>query len=228
MTTWALFPSADKTTAETCRDRWAKRGYLVGIFCDVTKPAPKADYVYQSNYEGYWKSCNILTARVMASRKAEVVTLIGDDMNPDPVYTAQEIAEVYLERFPDGYGILQACGDPQGQDSSGTPAAARICGSPTFGIGWAERGYGGRGPCPTEYSAHWGDEEMWEVAKREGILWLEPKYTFFHRHWSFGHQKKTPWQIKNEPASRKDRRTFLDRKKTGWPGSAPLAKIVDR
>lgn len=219
---WVLYPSANHERAARCRDLWRQRGYRVGIFLDRGSPTTEADIVVQGEFHGYWAACNLLSRIVFHHRGAEVVTLIGDDMIPDPLSTASSIGEAYLRRFPDGFGIMQATGDPQGKDKHGVPAAARICGSPTFGMGWNERAYHGTGPCPEMYKSYWGDEELWNVAKRLGVLWLEPKFSFLHRHWSFGHEPRQPSHEKNEGNSRRDREMFQARKQAGFPGSDPL------
>lgn len=150
------------------------------------------------------------------------MTLIGDDMIPDPFMNALRVSERYFTVFPDGEGVLQATGDPQGKDQNGVPAAARICGSPTFGRGWYERAYMGKGPCPEMYTAYWGDEDLWNVAKKNKLLCLDPEITFLHKHWSFNWEQRQESQKRNERYVKADKGMFEQRKAAGFPQSDPL------
>lgn len=173
-------------------------------------------------FEGYYRVINSLVAHAFKNG-AEVVTCAADDMDPDPEHDAQEIAEAYLNRFPDGLGILQACGDPQGVDEFGHQAASRICGSPTFGRGWFEKAYGGKGPFWDDYRSFYCDEELKEVAEKLGVLWMASEYTFLHKHWSWGWRPQAEYQKRNSDWHwSADKELFDSRKKMEFPGHAHL------
>jgi hypothetical protein len=191
---------------------------------DPGKDRCSADLVHISPFTGYYRSINLLVDQAL-SLGADTVTCAADDMDPDPVATAQEIGKSYLERYPDGDGVLQACGDMQGMDGSGRQASARICGSPTFGRGWIERSYEGNGPFWSGYRSFYGDEELYNVALYHGLLWMAPEYTFLHRHWSFGWSEQSSYQKRNSDTWwNEDKALFDVRIEAGFPRSGLLSK----
>jgi hypothetical protein len=210
MNVWVIFPSANHDKAEEAQRRWKAQGYNVATLFDGSDP-----------YRGYWHSINRLVKDV--GNKADIFVAAADDIDPDMSATAEEIGDDFLLRFPGGFGVMQPCGDPQGEIMDGKHAAARICGSPWFGRGWVERAYGGRGPMPTEYFHFYGDEELKNVAEKLGVLWMRPDLTQFHRHWSWGHSKQADYQKRNSAGHwTKDRMTFMQRQAQGFPGHEPL------
>lgn len=221
---WVLFPSADPRRGLRCADQWLAKGYevLVGLdgdkLCAEREEGPKL-ICMPAPFPGYYRVINGL-AKTAFDHGADLVTAIGDDMDP-PSQGAQAIAELYFGRFKDGFGVLQGCGDRQGDVIVGTANSERICGSPTFGRGWHERGYAGRGPFWEEYRTFYGDEDLWNVAKLCGVLWLEKSITIFHRHWSFGHAPKMWYQERNQENWQGDCYTFERRKREGFPGWQP-------
>ena len=135
----------------------------------------------------------------------------------DPNHTAEEIGAQYLEKFPDGFGVMQPCGDRQGMDSTGKPAAARICGSPWFGKGWVEKAFGGEYVVPTEFFHFYGDEVLKEVAERLGVLWMRDDLIQDHQHWAFGRQDKEKYQEDNSRNHwQEDKNRFMDSQKKGF------------
>lgn len=219
---WVCFPSAKEEKAQACARKWRAQGYQVACYYDEGKVGSAGDINYQGQFPGYYGIIGWLSGKCF-EYGADVVTCIGDDMDPDPNLTGPKIAEMYLNRFPDGFGILQACGDPQGVDATGKPAAARICGSPTFGIGWQKRAYGGSGPFWAAYHSFYGDEDLWHVASILGVLWLNPNLTFMHRHWSWGHHHPEEYQKRNsEQHWLLDQQLFFQRKASGFPSHEPL------
>lgn len=221
---WVCFPSAKIDRCEEALKNWHAKGYKSCVFIDRGAPKPKADYVMEGDFPGYYRVIGELCDEAFI-RGADVVTCIGDDMTPDPYATARDIAEEYLQKYPDGEGVMQACGDMQGFDAAGVQAAARICGSPTFGKSWITRAYGGNGPFWTGYHSYYGDEDIWNVAKNAGLLWLEPRFTFLHQHWSFGWMEQTGYQKRNSDQHwHADRTLFYERKEAGFPHSAMVPR----
>lgn len=227
MNVWLLLPTAKPDRGAAAVKRWRARGYKVAVYVDPDCPKFDSDYRVEQPYPGYWKAMNYLAAELFnplnySPLYADVCLFAGDDMDPDPKLTAQELGAQYLERFPDGFGIMQPCGDPQGRDASGLPAARRICGSAWFGRGWAKRAYGGRGPTDDRYWHFYADEDLKEVAEKLGVLWWRPDVTQYHRHWSWGHMPIQPYHQKNQRHWDADYSLFCAAKARGFPDAEPL------
>jgi len=228
---WVVFPSADPVKGTAAVERWSRQGYKVCVAVDQGKPPILCDMpvVLDRPWEGYYRHINELVRTVFEhDLQAELVTCIGDDMDPDTFKKSYEIALMYWDRFPKGGGVWQACGDPQGPDRYGVPAAARICGSPTFDRLWTAKAHGGRGPFWPEYRSYYGDEDLWNVAKLCGALHLEPTVSFWHHHWSFqAPPRNRPARYNLVNSSQhwpQDRDLFQSRKENGFPGWELLEK----
>lgn len=224
MNVWVAMPCYDVHKAAMAKRKWQSRGYKVAFFFDVDRESVDADKTYHGKYGGYWNACNQMAKDLVAKEGADIVVFAADDIDPDQSKTADEIGREFLERFPDGaLGVMQPCGDLQGIDGTGKPAAARICGSPWFSKSWIERGYGGKGPVDSRFWHFYGDEALKEVAERLGCLWMRPDLTQFHRHWSWNHQPQEKYQDRNATLYwEKDRALFFAEKELGFPGSEPL------
>ena len=223
MNHYAVFPSAKEGRAVAAVDAWKAKGYKTLVYMDSPSLKCNADVVSYGagcEYPGYYRLIGTL-ARQAFAHGADVVTCMGDDMLP-PEQGAEWVALDYLARFPTGLGIYQGCGDEQGKDETGTPAAARICGSPTFGIEWSNRAYKGAGAFCDVYGSYYGDEDLFNVARRLGLLWLEPQVTILHLHWSFGHMQIQEYHQRNQRGWERDQRIFFTRKAAGFPGSELL------
>lgn len=225
---FAVFPSRNPERCRACVTQWKEQGYRCGVLIDFEDDLTPYAYKAKSRfypiigppdgYMGYWNSVNrIITYLLRSNVSIDIVVAIGDDMRPDPNSTAQEIGREYLEYFTDGFGIMQPCGDPQGVDKSGQPAAARICGSPWFGRGWIEEAYGGNGPMPGQYFHYFGDELLKADADALGVLWMRPDLTQYHLHWSFGHSTIQSYQAKNQEYWAQDQEQFERDKAKGFP-----------
>jgi len=220
---WVVFPSAITTRANAAVDAWAAQGYHTLVYQDMGAQPCVADVVRFGNFPGYYKIINHLVEDALCEG-ADVITCAGDDMLPDPQATAQDIGQYYLKVFPRGEGVLQACGDRQGMDSRGVPAAERICGSPTFGREWIFRSYEGRGPLWSGYHSFYADEDLKEVAEKLGLLCMARQFTFLHKHWSWGHMSRQSYQQRNSDSYwDKDAALFSSRKASGFPDSGLLS-----
>jgi hypothetical protein len=219
---WLLMPTAKPDRGAAAVERWRAQGYKVAVYVNDDCPAFGADLFIRGKYEGYWHAMNWLSRYVFRGYGADVCLFAGDDMDPDPKRTAQEIGREYLQRFPDGFGIMQPCGDPQGVDASGHPAARRICGSAWFGKGWAERAYGGRGPTDERYWHFYADEDLKEIAEKLSVIWWRPDLTQYHRHWSWGHMPIQPYHQKNQTHWEADYARFCKNKAEGFANGEPL------
>lgn len=219
---FVTMPTGQKAHVDAAVDRWREQGYRMAFFVDPGPIRIKTrddDIIVQAPYPGVWKACNAL-AKAAVECGADVCLFAGDDMDPDPNHKADEIARQYLERFPTGMGLMQPCGDPQGRDSSGKVAAARICGSAWFGIDWILKSYGGRGPTPTMYYHFFGDEELAVKGDELGLLWWRPDLVQYHRHWSWGHTQQQDYHLRAQTKWQADQATFNRRKEQGFPGVA--------
>jgi hypothetical protein len=187
-----------------------------GVFPDVG-----ADLVQRSDsYPGYSVASNTLAVAAVAAG-ADVVVFGGDDMDPEPSLTAQEIAAQYLEHFGGSFGVMQPTGDRP--ETFGTD---RICGSPWLGRDWVLRAYGGLGAVWPGYHQFFMDEELQNVAKKLGVLWQRPDLTQEHHHWlRYGLSTKTAYQVSNDRWWTPDETMFKARKAAGFPGSDPLPEV---
>jgi hypothetical protein len=217
-------PTVKPERARAAAKRWKARGYRMAFFqnsgtsgADVVRE-DITDISVCGIYNGVWNAINHL-ADLAVDCGTDVCVFAGDDMDPDPNHTAEEIAHEYLERFPLGDGVMQPSGDPQGMDGSGLPAAGRICGSAWFGRGWVERAYGGRGPTFPDYWHFYSDEELALVAERLGKMWWRPDLVQMHKHWSWGHTEKQDYHDRNQTQWDTDKALFEKRRAAGFPES---------
>lgn len=218
---YVLMPCADLDRAIAARERWTAKGYKMAFYFDIGKSWPHDDLFMCGQYNGVWDACNAL-AFMALEFGADVCLFAGDDMDPDPFNSAQQIAKEYLTRYPDGFGVMQPCGDMQGMDETGKPAAARICGSAWFGKGWITRAYQGKGPTDPRYWHFFGDESLYEVANKLGVLWMRPELMQFHYHWAWGWTLQQEYHRRNQLKWEEDRALFYESKALGFPEGEPL------
>lgn len=214
-----VFPSANPDRGAACAARWKKKGYTPIVMLDDFSISIPDAIMFQTPvrpFPGYYRIINHIVVYALDKLDLDLVTCIGDDMDP-PDDGAQEIARMYFDRFPMGEGILQGCGDPQGKDDRGIPAAARICGSPTFGNDWLMKAYGGKGAFHSGYSSFYSDEDMWNVAHNAGLLWLNPEINIYHKHWSWGHTVREDYHRQAQKNWQDDKALFERRKAEGFP-----------
>lgn len=217
---WVLIPTALRDHVWDTFKSWIHCGYHLGLLTDGLGmrdlPLQESAVCYGDllvntpYYPGVWRSWNILAKTVLSIEPNAVMVLVGDDMLPDPNKSGPEIREEYLKRFPLGEGVMQPCGDPQGKDANGVPAAARICGSPWVGSHWAHAAYA-HGPVNEEYQAFFADEELKLVAEKRGALWMRPDLTQKHLHWSWGHMARQDYHERNQAVWEKDKALFDSR-----------------
>ena len=210
---WVVWPTCNPVRHKGKLNAWRSQGYRVGVLVNGVLGYDHADLmIWESEYRGYWQSVNMLCHALI--ERADVIVVAADDMCPDPNLTAQEIAQQFLEHFPGGYGVMQ----PTGDDLDGTD---RICGSPWLGREWIKESYCGYGPYWGGYLRFYGDEELFNVAKQQGVLWQRPDLTQYHDHW-LRTGTKTDYQIANEAWWDQDKELFRQRRCDGFPGSERL------
>lgn len=211
-------PTCNPERASTAVAQWHARGYEV--FLAVERDGFDelgADLVQRSDsYPGYWVASNRL-AKLAVAQGADIVVCGGDDMTPDPNLAAYEIGAQYLDRFPDGFGIMQPTGDPMAHN-----CASRICGSPWMGRGWVERSYHGEGPFWGGYMQFFGDQELQHVAILLKCLWQRSDLTQWHDHWMRkGVAAKTDYQVANDRHWDPDKSLYQRRFADGFPNHEP-------
>jgi hypothetical protein len=219
---WVCFPTINADRARESEARWKSRGYKTAIWLEPGLPSVGADFEVQGIYPGYWAACNQLA--LAAISQASAVVLASDDIYPDETHAPEDIVAECDAKFPDKYWVMQ----PTGDDKEGMDGVWRICGSPWFGKSWVEQGYMGKGPCPFVgfYRAFYGDEEVFNVAKAQGVLWQRPDLSQFHSHWCRrGGPKRTDYQNANNTNHWEyDKATFFLRMENGFPGSSRLCQ----
>jgi hypothetical protein len=215
---WVVFPTANHVAAAETLQKWHELGYRSIVLLDEVPALTFANRTMVCGpYGGFAKAANHLCRRAL-EETPDIVVVGGDDLDPDPNFTASDIAGLFHRRFPDGFGVMQPMGDAYGALQPGNPHPA--CVSPWIGRAFIERAYAGLGPYWWEYKHLWADTELWHVAEMLGVLHRDPSITQYHRHHTRGH----PDQL--DPARRKrigdaapaDKMLFSHRRAMGFPG----------
>jgi hypothetical protein len=117
---------------------------------------------------------------------------------------------------------MQPTADSWMLDEEGKSCSERVCYSPWLGRDWILQANGGRGPLWSEYWHFFVDEELQEVAKRQGVLWQRPDLIHYHNHWSRAGEKRPPHLLtKDRPEKwQQAKALFEQRRDAGFPGSA--------
>ena len=213
---WYAIPSASPEKARETLPAWRERGYRVAVLQNQERGEVPADRVlWSDHYPGWAGSINRLI-RELVPASAGLIVSGGDDMLPDPDRGAAELAAEFFERFPDGFGVMQPCGDP-------FFGSENFCGSPWLGRGFCDAAYGGRGPLWAGYRHNWADVELHNVAGALGALWMRPEVTQAHEHFSRSGEPEPAWWSRNVAAAdRRDVELLLARRYAGFPGHEPL------
>lgn len=211
---WFAIPSASPDRCRRNLPAWRERGYRVAVLQNRERGEIPADVVAWSDRWHGWPWAVNLLSRDVVPRDAIMVTG-GDDMLPEPRSDAGELARQFVQRFPDGLGVMQPTGDQ-------FLGAGTYCGSPWLGRAWRERAYAGRGPLPEGYRHNWADNELYWVARGLGCLWERPDLCQRHEHFSrTGEPKPAYWAEHVEPHDRSDVERFIARSWLGFPGCEP-------
>lgn len=220
--TWLCIPSARPAKeANAALDKWRAQGYRIALWRDAGAEPVECDLLIQREaYPGYARAVNALVAAVLEIDPAcEWCVAAGDDTEPDPSYSSDEIARQCTEHFGGTMGVMQPIGNGHGIET--------ICGSPWMGRDWCERGYSGNGPLCEIYAHNFVDNDLQEVAKKLGILWQRADLTHIHNNWM--------WTTKVRPAFldeaysqehwNKYSRIFANRRAAGFPGHEPVYAV---
>jgi hypothetical protein len=206
MSVWFCIPSARPPgEAEKCLRKWRERGYKIALWVDQGREVPACDFwMSGAKYPGYAMAVNELVRTVIDTEIGEWFVTGGDDTDPDPNRTAEEIAaQCSLEfglRNPEvsargtlrpksTYGVMQPTGDrfafskhPYPGFPNGSAPIDRVAGSPWLGRDWCLRINQGNGPLWSEYTHMFADEELQNVAIKHGVFWQRPDLIHSHHH----------------------------------------------
>lgn len=254
MSVWYCIPSKRQfDEAELVLAKWRERGYKIALWVDSALEGIQRKMILKScdlvlgtegPYPGYTVAVNALMREVLKDdAEAEWLVTGGDDVEPDPNYTAEQIAEQCSEHFanlhqdsgPGGatFGVMQPTGDRWGDDAHGRarwPTAPayidRVLGSPWFGREYVRRMYGGNGPLCQEYTHMFEDEEAQNVALKLGVLWQRRDLTHYHNHWGRGgDQAACPEFLRHVAGDEHwafSKAIFERRQREGYPGHEPI------
>ena len=197
MSTWLTIPSK-RSAAEVNRTLalWRHQGYRIAIWRDPGDEPVECDLMIQRAYPGYAQAVNELAFAVLeADPSCDWIVAGGDDTEPDPNHTADEIARECSEHFVrcnvdflkteeeqplksvKTFGVMQPTGD---RFASGS--IDRIAGSPWLGREWCLRANQGQGPFWPEFVHMYGDECLMRTAEILGAYWRRPDLIHFHNH----------------------------------------------
>ncbi len=213
---WFAIPSASPENCRRVLPVWREMGYRTAILQNFERADIPADLVvWSDHYPGWAGSINIL-AREVVPASAPIIVSGGDDMLPDPNVPADRLAEQFLDRYPDTFGVMQ----PHGDDYHDT---RHYCGSPWLGRAFCDRMYKGRGPMFPGYRHNWADVELYWVAKCRGLLWSRPDLTQRHEHFFRKEQDKPAyWTHSVQSNDFRDVSLYLERKAREFPGHDPI------
>ena len=218
---WFAIPSANPEKCRKVLPVWRERGYRTAVLQNFAKGDIPADLcVWSDGYPGWARSVNILTRQIVP-QSAPIIVTGGDDMLPDPNHTAQQLAEQFLEHFPDTFGVMQPHADEY-------LASRRYCGSPFLGRAWIDSMYGGNGPLFDKYHHNWADNELYWVARGLGALWLRPDLGHFHDHFTRGGRAEPDYWSSVKQRDLDDCLLYFARAQTGFAGHEPTKNDAAR
>jgi hypothetical protein len=236
--------------AEKVLKLWRERGYKIALWCDPPESAhvarlnDRTQVFVHHPYPGYSAAVNNLIKGVMnTDPTAEWFIIGGDDVEPDPNHSAEDIAAQTCAHFGGAvggiigniernpfyrtFGVMQPTGDRFAQGS-----IDKIAGSAWIGRSFCKRAYSGQGPLWPEYHRFFQDQELQEVAIKLGVFQQRPDLVHFH-HWygratSDLYSETKPAELpphlkEQEKLWQSEKALFYRRQRAGFPGSEPIA-----
>ena len=256
---WLTIPSARPAReCEPVLKLWKERGYKIALYRDCgAEEIELADFtIVGMVYPGYAAAVNSLIAHILldevlaGGESAEWFIAAGDDTEPDPNKSAEEIAAECVDHFSgpgftpsrltsmvrNTFGVMQPTGDRWHEGVGGFENAPidRVCGSAWYGREYCRRMYQGTGPLFPGYRHMFVDEEAQEVALKMGVLWQRRDLVQKHRHWGRGETDKAVIELKPGTIPphleqwntaehwREAKALFTSRKAAGFPGHEPI------
>jgi len=216
---WVVWPSPNLERSRRMVEVWREFGARVAVLLNPPHKhtdLPEADMVIvQEGWSGFPVAANLLCHEV----PGDIVVVVGDDIYPDPSWTAQGVGQEMLQRFPGLEGVMQPIGDEYGWTH-------KCAGSPWIGRGFIEKAYGGvAGPFWPGYFHYFCDQELQEYATSLGVFQQRPDLTQFHDHWQRKKDGKRPKYLRKAKQHwAKDRALFNARKREKWPWGSLVSK----
>ena len=194
MIIFVAWPTNNIARSNETAKAWAGLRYQVAVATELPIP-PKdicAHRVFNfTKYDGYYRSMNTVCQWLVREMKADIVVCAGDGIMPDTRYPAWGLGGMFVQKFPNGLGIMQAIGHrwqadrgPGQYNFHDWPSTERRCESPWIGREFILRAYGGRGPYSDAYAQYYGDAELHDVAQKMGVLWRNENVAQRSIHWS--------------------------------------------
>ncbi len=128
MSVWLAIPSKRPVEqVEPTLKLWRERGYKIALWRDFGEPIPESDLVCgEARYPGYAVAVNALIGHILELQPAaQWIVTGGDDVEPDPNHSAEEIAKECSWHFlkedyrdagePGTFGVMQPTGDRWGE-----------------------------------------------------------------------------------------------------------------
>lgn len=207
---WAVWPTVNISRSRQRIGEWKARGYKTAVL--INPPHQElalstADRVLvQSEWKGFPVAVNLLCRSV----PGDIVVVVGDDVTPDPIQTADEIAQSFIRRFPDLFGVAQPTADKYGCWST-------CAVSPWIGRRFIQEAYGGKGPYWEGYYHYFSDEELQSVATKLGAFVQWESVLQYHHHWERYTKERPQHLLEAKDRWQADRSTFFRRTKSGFP-----------
>jgi hypothetical protein len=214
MIVWTVIPSTDPKRANDISERWSAKGYRVCLLVNKElvppsmKSSMRAHQVFMiGGYEGWYRTMNFCCKFLFEQAKADVVVCAGDRILPSETGSAHEIATGFAMKYPSGVGVMQP--SKQGLEKENLE-------SPWIGKPFWYKTYAGAGPFHEKYFQYWGCRELFAVAQRMGVLWLneglaQPRQAQEKLDWYQNHNRKEYWD--------KDENTFKERLAEDFAGA---------
>jgi hypothetical protein len=136
-----------------------------------------ANCILVGQYPGYARAVNALVKVVMKDPECHWIVSGGDDVEPDPNHSPEEIAQQCTEYFGGTFAVMQPTGDRWAGGH-----IDRIAGSPWIGREWCERSFGGNGPFWHEFYHMHVDEHLMCCAEKLGVYWRRRDLVHRHEH----------------------------------------------
>lgn len=161
---WCLIASSDPEACRRVLPLWRQQGYKAAVLQIGTPAELTADLTVRTPADaGQVANLNYLAERVIP-KSANLAVLANDHAGPDGVFTAQELAEQFFERFPNGFGVMQPSAELSDRFTAPTPFVGRA---------WIDSAYGGYGALHGGYRRWFGAELCW-AARALHAYWDRP------------------------------------------------------
>lgn len=213
---WVVFPAGNSTAGQVCSNLWRSEGWRTAVFTDAGNPLVKCDRGMTGEYRGVAATFNAF-ARELIPRGARGMLYCNDDIFPSKGADVETFSRLFLERFPDTFGIAQPTGI--WYDSYNYAACC-----PLVGAEFARRMNGGAGAFREEYRHFYDDQEIKDVAELRGCYAQLPEVHLKHLHHSYGFADTLPEEKRKRiyEARARSERIYNQRKAAGFPGHGPI------